>query len=82
MKLPDSEAAHVPTTLYGTVNGALGVIASLSPAQYGYLSRLQVRRSSAGASPPPTPPCCAGELQLGGVVWSTSSSVCACQPGV
>lgn len=43
MKLPDTDAAQIPTVLFGTVNGALGVIASLPQEQYDYLSRLQVR---------------------------------------
>ena len=48
MKLPDSEAAHIPTTLFGTVNGALGVIASLPPPLYELLSRLQVHTDGWG----------------------------------
>ena len=43
MKLPDSEAAKIPTVLFGTINGSIGVVASLPQQQFAYLSRLQVR---------------------------------------
>ena len=43
MKLPDSEAAKIPTVLFGTINGSIGVIASLPQQQFAYLSRLQVQ---------------------------------------
>lgn len=43
MKLPDSEAAKIPTVLFGTVNGSIGVIASLPQEQFQFLNRLQVR---------------------------------------
>lgn len=42
MKLPDSEAAKIPTVLFGTINGAIGVIASLPQEQYQFFSKLQV----------------------------------------
>lgn len=45
MKLPDSEAAKIPTVLFGTINGSIGVIASLPQQQFQFLSRLQVRQS-------------------------------------
>lgn len=41
MKLPDSEISKVPTILYGTINGAIGIIASLPAEQYEVLSELQ-----------------------------------------
>jgi len=41
MRLPDSEAAHIPTLIYGTVNGVIGVVASLPQEMYSMLSRLQ-----------------------------------------
>lgn len=41
MKLPDSEISKVPTILYGTINGAIGVIASLPAEQYEVLRELQ-----------------------------------------
>jgi DNA damage-binding protein 1 len=41
MKLPDSEAAKIPTVLFGTLSGAIGVIASLPQPQFLFLSRLQ-----------------------------------------
>lgn len=43
MKLPDSEAAKIPTVLFVTINGSIGVIASLPQQQFQFLSRLQVR---------------------------------------
>ena len=42
MKLPDSDAAQIPTVLFGTVNGALGGIASLPQDVFKKLARLQV----------------------------------------
>ncbi|BBN08966.1 DNA damage-binding protein 1 [Marchantia polymorpha subsp. ruderalis] len=41
MRLPDSEASQIPTVIFGTVNGVIGVIASLPPDQYAFLLRLQ-----------------------------------------
>ncbi|EIE24281.1 hypothetical protein COCSUDRAFT_28729 [Coccomyxa subellipsoidea C-169] len=41
MKLPDSEAAKIPTVLFVTINGSIGVIASLPQQQFQFLSRLQ-----------------------------------------
>jgi DNA damage-binding protein 1 len=41
MRLPDSELAKVPTTLFGTINGVIGVVASLPAEQYAFLARLQ-----------------------------------------
>ncbi len=45
MKLPDTEAARIPTVLFGTVNGAIGVIASLPKERFEFLWRLQARPS-------------------------------------
>lgn len=42
MKLPDSDAAKIPTILFGTINGAIGVLASLPQEQFKFLERLQV----------------------------------------
>jgi len=42
MKLPDSDAAKIPTVLFGTINGAIGVLASLPQEQFKFLERLQV----------------------------------------
>ncbi len=42
MKLPDSEAATIPTVLFGTINGTIGVLASLPQEQFKFLERLQV----------------------------------------
>jgi hypothetical protein len=43
MKLADSDTARLPTLLFGTINGVIGVIASVPQAQFTFLSRLQVR---------------------------------------
>ena len=50
MKLPDSEAAKIPTLLFGTINGSIGVVASLPQQQFAFLSRLQVCAISAAAA--------------------------------
>jgi len=41
MKLPDTEASNVRTMLYGSVNGALGVIGTISKDQFQFFSLLQ-----------------------------------------
>lgn len=41
MRLPDSEAAHIPTVIFGTVNGVIGVVASLPHDQFLFLEKLQ-----------------------------------------
>jgi DNA damage-binding protein 1 len=41
MRLPDSDLAKVPTMLFGTINGVIGVVASLPADQYAFLARLQ-----------------------------------------
>uniref|UniRef100_A0A1D1YWE8 DNA damage-binding protein 1 n=2 Tax=Anthurium amnicola TaxID=1678845 RepID=A0A1D1YWE8_9ARAE len=41
MRLPDSEAGNIPTVIFGTVNGVIGVIASLPHEQYIFLEKLQ-----------------------------------------
>jgi hypothetical protein len=41
MRMPDSEAAQIPTVVFGTVNGVIGVIASLPQEQFVYLHKLQ-----------------------------------------
>lgn len=46
MKLPDSDAAKIPTVLFGTINGSIGVLASLPQEQFKFLERLQVRHST------------------------------------
>jgi CPSF A subunit region len=42
MKMPDSEAAAIPTMLFATINGVIGLVASLPKAQFEFLNRLQV----------------------------------------
>lgn len=41
MQLPDSETAHIPTLLFGTILGIIGVVASIPREQYEFLARLQ-----------------------------------------
>ncbi|KAI3709966.1 hypothetical protein L2E82_39737 [Cichorium intybus] len=41
MHLPDSDVAKIPTVIFGTVNGVIGVIASLPLDQYKFMERLQ-----------------------------------------
>ncbi|OMO75054.1 hypothetical protein CCACVL1_16354, partial [Corchorus capsularis] len=41
MRLPDSDVGQIPTIIFGTVNGVIGVIASLPQEQYMFLEKLQ-----------------------------------------
>ena len=41
MRLPDSEVGQIPTVIFGSVNGVIGVIASLPREQYVFLEKLQ-----------------------------------------
>ncbi|KAJ6836683.1 DNA damage-binding protein 1a [Iris pallida] len=41
MRLPDSEGGQIPTVIFGTVNGVIGVVASLPHDQYIFLEKLQ-----------------------------------------
>lgn len=41
MRLPDLEAGHIPTVIFGTINGVIGVVASLPHDQYVFLEKLQ-----------------------------------------
>ena len=41
MRLPDSDIGQIPTVIFGTVNGVIGVIASLPHDQYIFLEKLQ-----------------------------------------
>ncbi|KAK3419095.1 hypothetical protein EUGRSUZ_H04822 [Eucalyptus grandis] len=41
MRLPDSDVGQIPTIIFGTVNGVIGVIASLPHDQYVFLEKLQ-----------------------------------------
>ena len=41
MRLPDSEVGQIPTVIFGSVNGVIGVIASLPNDQYMFLEKLQ-----------------------------------------
>ncbi|XP_031130290.1 DNA damage-binding protein 1-like [Ipomoea triloba] len=41
MRLPDSDVGQIPTIIFGTVNGVIGVIASLPNDQYIFLEKLQ-----------------------------------------
>lgn len=42
MRLPDSDVGQIPTVIFGTVNGVIGVIASLPHDQYLFLEKLQI----------------------------------------
>lgn len=42
MQLPDNETAHIPTLLFGTILGIIGVIASIPRDQFQFLEKLQV----------------------------------------
>ena len=41
MCLPDSDVSHIPTIIFDTVDGMIGVIASLPHDQYVFLEKLQ-----------------------------------------
>ncbi|EGC39114.1 hypothetical protein DICPUDRAFT_86223 [Dictyostelium purpureum] len=41
VRLPDSDAPPIPTILYASVNGSIGVIASISKEDYEFFSKLQ-----------------------------------------
>lgn len=41
MRLPDSELSAVPTVIFGTIDGVLGVLASLPAEQHALLTRVQ-----------------------------------------
>ncbi|KAM2703176.1 hypothetical protein EV2_004801 [Malus domestica] len=41
MRLPDSDVGQIPTVIFGTVNGVIGVIASLPQEHYAFLEKLQ-----------------------------------------
>ncbi|KVH77823.1 Cleavage/polyadenylation specificity factor, A subunit, C-terminal [Cynara cardunculus var. scolymus] len=41
MRLPDSDVGQIPTIIFGTVNGVIGVIASLPQDQYVFMEKLQ-----------------------------------------
>jgi len=43
MKQPESEAANIPTMIFGSVNGVIGVIATLPKELYEFLYKLQQR---------------------------------------
>lgn len=41
MRMPDSDVGQIPTVIFGTINGVIGVIASLPHEQYVFLEKLQ-----------------------------------------
>ncbi|KAK6917109.1 Cleavage/polyadenylation specificity factor, A subunit, C-terminal [Dillenia turbinata] len=41
MRLPDSDVGQIPTVIFGTVNGVIGIIASLPQEQYTFFEKLQ-----------------------------------------
>ena len=42
MQTADTESARIPTVIFGTINGVIGVIASLPSDMYNLLEELQV----------------------------------------
>jgi len=49
MHVPESGVAQIPTLLFGTVNGVLGVVASLPQEEFNFFNKLQDKlRGSAG----------------------------------
>jgi DNA damage-binding protein 1 len=45
MKLPDVEGLNIPTLLFGTINGVIGVIASLPEDKFQFFWKLQQKIS-------------------------------------
>lgn len=43
MKQPENESANIPTMIFGTVNGVIGVVATLPKELYEFLHKLQSR---------------------------------------
>ncbi|KAF5752708.1 hypothetical protein HS088_TW01G00624 [Tripterygium wilfordii] len=41
MRMPDSDVGQIPTIIFGTINGVIGVIASLPHEQFLFLEKLQ-----------------------------------------
>lgn len=41
MQLPDSETAAIPTKIFGTINGVIGIVASITQEKYEMLHKLQ-----------------------------------------
>jgi CPSF A subunit region len=46
MRLPDSDTSKIPTLLFCTINGVIGVIATLPAENFSFLVKLQVPRPS------------------------------------
>ncbi|KAF3778191.1 DNA damage-binding protein 1 [Nymphaea thermarum] len=42
MRMPDSDSGNIPTVIFATINGVIGVIASLPHDQYLFLEKLQM----------------------------------------
>lgn len=41
MKMPEGEGLNVPTLLFCTINGVIGVVATLTEEQFSFCERLQ-----------------------------------------
>ena len=65
MKMPDSEAAAIPTMLFATINGVIGLVASLPKAQFEFLNRLQVWLCAANCVQEVQALSCAGGCRCG-----------------
>ena len=51
MQTADTESARIPTVIFGTINGVIGVIASLPSDMFNLLEELQVCNGSKTGGP-------------------------------
>lgn len=65
MQLADSETARIPTVLFGTLTGAIGVVASLPPDTFALLEKLQVRCVAV----------CSADCIVVGIFWPSGCGV-------
>lgn len=68
MRLPDSDVASIPTMLFGTATGSIGMVASLNKEDFDFFKKLEVqfdhgdhRVDGTRASPPAHPLCTSPE---------------------
>ena len=54
MRGGDAEGPQIPTLIFGTVNGVIGVIAALPPAEFEFMVKVQVALNQ--VPPPPLLP--------------------------
>lgn len=79
MQLPDNETAQIPTLLFGTILGIIGVIASIPREQYQFLEKLQVSMQSALMR---TPFCTTQALLSGWLLAQTDADVWSGVPSI